>query len=104
MDDSIASCTTYRITLISGILASLGALIAWVGWLALRMPKKELFITAGAGLVVGYAVHWTHLYVTVARRESVGDSTGVAAHGGRAPANRGSWCCLTAWVPALVSE
>jgi hypothetical protein len=64
--------TTYRISLMSGILGSVGATLAWLFWLAFRTGDKRMVGTVLIGAALGLAVEWTQHYVNVARRESQG--------------------------------
>jgi hypothetical protein len=94
--------TTYRISLLSGILGSVGATLAWLFWLAFRIGDTQMIVTVVIGAVLGLAVEWTQHYVKVARRESQGATTVPAAGIGRPGAMLG-WAAGMGFL-GLVAE
>jgi hypothetical protein len=82
-DPELLPYTTYRISLMSGILGSVGATLAWLLWLAVLIGDKKMVVTIVVGGLLGLAVEWTQHYIKVAKREKAGVLASHASGAGR---------------------
>ena len=73
MSDDTKSYTTFRISLASGILGSVGASLGWLLAIAKEAGIWPLIITIGIGALVGIVVEWVRHYVQVAELENKGE-------------------------------